>query len=151
MKKYSKEYVQRNWAKIIISNSMLTDRNRHRPFDCMNYIDAKWVEERVNMNPCCHYCTKRLKYGIGVNRSADPDALQMDRMDNSLAHFKSNCVQCCSNCNHRGCMMTYEQKKLLLKKTRMPTCPDTDTSTAKKRAKKCPGIESYFIKSTFVQ
>ena len=103
---------QANWANMIVSKSKLGDNRYHRPIDSDEYIDSKWVEELVGNNPNCHYCDEPLNFGSGVNRKTHPDGLQLDRMDSSLPHLKSNCVQCCQTCNIRCKTMPYKWKVL---------------------------------------
>jgi hypothetical protein len=95
-----------------VSNSKFRDDDADRPIDSDDYIDSKWVEELVHNKPNCHYCGVTLKFGIGINRQTQPDGLQLDRMDSSLEHTKSNCVQCCKTCNQRCGTMPYKWKKL---------------------------------------
>ena len=106
------EYQQANWADRIVRSSKLHDDDADRPIDSDDYIDSKWVEELVGRNPNCHYCDAPLKYGLGINRNTNPDGLQLDRMDSSLEHTKSNCVQCCKTCNHRSGTIAYKWKKI---------------------------------------
>ena len=67
-----------------------------RPIDSADYVDKLWIQNSVRDNPNCHYCEVTLIYGRGVNRKTHPYGLQFDRMDSSLPHIKSNCVQCCN-------------------------------------------------------
>ena len=101
---------QTNWAVRIVIGSINNDKASHRPTDSAEYIDKIWVQELVRNNPNCHYCSVPLAYGRGVNRKTHPRGLQLDRMDSVLPHLKSNCVQCCSNCNRRGKNKPYMQK-----------------------------------------
>ena len=105
-------YKQTSWASRIVSNSKFRDDDADRPIDSDDYIDSKWVEELVHNKPNCHYCGVTLKFGIGINRKTQPDGLQLDRVDSSLEHTKSNCVQCCKTCNQRCGTMPYKWKKM---------------------------------------
>ena len=108
----TQKHRQTCWASEIVHHSRLHDQDAHRPVDSDDYIDSKWVEELVRNNPNCHYCGVPLKFGIGVDRKANPDGLQLDRMDSALEHIKSNCVQCCDTCNSRCQTMPYKWKKM---------------------------------------
>ena len=123
------EYVQINWAERIINSSRQGDNRQHRPIDGADYIDKRWVQELVNANPNCHYCDVTLVYGKGVDRSAHPDGLQLDRMDSVLPHLKSNCVQCCKECNNRCQTIPYTWKLLSgggkFEHLDMSWCPNT--------------------------
>ena len=103
-------YQQINWASRIVANSRFNDQKMHRPTDSDDYIDRSWVQQLVRDNPNCHYCDVTLVYGKGVDRKSHPCGLQMDRMDSSLEHLKSNCVQCCNTCNKRGNNKPYMRK-----------------------------------------
>ena len=108
----TQKYRQTCWASEIVHHSRLHDDAAHRPVDSDDYVDRQWVEELVRNYPNCHYCGVTLKFGIGVDRKANPDGLQLDRMDSPLPHLKSNCVQCCQTCNRRCQTMPYLWKVL---------------------------------------
>ena len=103
-------YRQIQWASQIVHASIKSDKDMHRPIDGDDYVDELWVQQLVHDNPNCHYCNVPLVYGRGVNRKSHPHGLQLDRMDSTLGHLKSNCVQCCKTCNVRGNNKPYKQK-----------------------------------------
>ena len=108
----TRAYKQDIWAKRIIDHSREHDEDANRPTDSIDYIDEKWVEKLIQENSHCHYCDVDLMYGIGVNRQVNPDGLQLDRMDSTLPHIKSNCVPCCRMCNVRCQTLPYKWKVL---------------------------------------
>ena len=111
-KECAQKYKQTHWSSRIVSSSRQHDNDDHRPTDSDDYITIRWVEGLVRNYPNCHYCGVPLKFGLGINRSTNPDGLQLDRMDSSLEHAKSNCVQCCKTCNNRCGTMPYKWKKM---------------------------------------
>ena len=105
-------YNQVHWASKIVCSSRGHDIRAARSVLGVDYIDGTWVTELVRESPNCHYCDVPLRYGRGVDRCTNPDGLQLDRMDNTLPHAKSNCVQCCRTCNNRCQNIPYTWKVL---------------------------------------
>jgi hypothetical protein len=99
-------------AKLMCSASKHSDIKKNRittnPIQFHNVIDVF-----TKLSGCCDYCTVLLKYGDGVNRVTDPDALTIERLDNSFGHEVTNCTLVCSQCNStRGDYISYEVMKL---------------------------------------
>lgn len=111
-KNCEREYDQVKWAAGIVHNSRGNDNKANRPTNSAEYIDENWVKALIRTKPNCHYCDIPLRFGIGIDRSTNPDGLQLDRMDSALPHNKSNCVQCCQMCNQRCKTLPYQWKVL---------------------------------------
>ena len=64
------------------------DKNKNRIFNEKEFIDNKWVSEQLlKQKSLCHKC------GDVINK------ITCDRLDNNLAHIKSNTILSCMMCN----------------------------------------------------
>jgi hypothetical protein len=87
----------------MVYTSKNSDRKMARPFQDIDYIDEKYVLDLLKLQESyCTYCHNRMAYGKGINRKSDLMAVTIQRIDNSIAHIKSNCVLSCALCNQRA-------------------------------------------------
>ena len=87
------------WEQAIIRDSKSADMRNDRTWNEENYITedfVKFLNEQQESK--CIYCKITMKYGKGQFRDVS-NGLTIQRMNNSLAHIKSNCVLCCYKCN----------------------------------------------------
>ena len=76
----------------------LQDKKADREFIDEEFIDAKWITEQFENNKCCRFC--KSYYEIRLNEDSNMVSnLTVDRINNTLAHIKSNCQLCCHHCN----------------------------------------------------
>ena len=62
------------------------------------YVDHKWIENAlVICNYKCHYCCDTLI--VEGFEGHNNKQFTLDRIDNKLPHYKSNCVIACLECN----------------------------------------------------
>jgi hypothetical protein len=95
-----KEYNQSNYCAQMVSSSKQADRKAGRNFDNDDYIDSECCANMlIEQNGDCCYCQCHMVYGPGINRRIHPDALTVERIENPLAHLKTNCLLACMMCN----------------------------------------------------
>ncbi len=91
------------WSRIIVSGSKKADHLRNRSYDIADYITKQSVEETLTkQNGRCIYCHMRMIYGVNVNRQTDEMAVTPQRIDNAIAHIRTNTALCCRLCNARA-------------------------------------------------
>ena len=74
------------------------DKQYNRPFAGGDYITIEWVKTQLDLcHNKCVLCGKDLK--LTNYEAKDPDQFSIDRIDNALAHVKSNCQITCWQCN----------------------------------------------------
>ena len=82
-----------------IQNYKNQDNKAKREFKADDYIDEDFIfQQKKKTNNKCSYCLKDLQIFIDNNNNVISD-LTIDRVDNRLAHIKSNCKICCFMCN----------------------------------------------------
>ena len=98
---YTKNYNRlkermKDWAfrKTIFSRQ--GDTKKARPWNEAEYITAEFLREmrRKQVNSCCYCLTPMQTFNMRAM-----DGLTVQRLDNSLAHIRTNCVLCCYKCN----------------------------------------------------
>ena len=90
---------QKNWAVRMVVTSRSEDKMRNR-YNPVGYIDKNFLEmQLIRQNSRCFYCGSRMEYGVGFSRTSRR-GLTVERLDNSKGHLKTNCVLCCSGCQH---------------------------------------------------
>lgn len=72
------------------------DAERKRVVTTINYIDREWIV--ANIPARCPYCRVAIKTDWVT--PGDATQFSIDRLDNSIAHLKSNCRIICLGCNH---------------------------------------------------
>ena len=90
-----KECYKYKFTKMKIDGYMKQDEKANRNYDKKQYINHYWFLDMINKSFECTHCGEAFcknENGLGWNISAD-------RIDNSLAHLKSNCVLSCIECN----------------------------------------------------
>lgn len=81
-----------------IRNYKRNDNVANRPFSEEEYITPLWVEEHlISCDNRCEICQKELK--ITGYEGCDTEQFTVDRIDDSLAHLKTNCQITCLLCN----------------------------------------------------
>ena len=93
-----------------------TDVERHRLFQVDEFIDREFLKRmRKDQNNLCHYC----KIIMQSEHRREHDGLTVQRLDNNIAHVKTNCVLACYKCNcHRFENMTDKASKKLEERKR---------------------------------
>jgi hypothetical protein len=82
-----------------VQNYMKQDDKVKREFKDDDYIDDNFIfQQQKKTNNKCSYCLKDLEIFID-NDNAVKSNLTIDRIDNRLAHIKTNCKICCLTCN----------------------------------------------------
>lgn len=79
--------------KNMVTASKQTDKKYHR-YDPVNAIDKEFVQGLINQSSKCHYCKIQMQF----NNYNDTLAT-IERLDNTKAHNKDNCVLACRTCN----------------------------------------------------
>jgi len=81
-----------------ILNYKRNDQIANRPYTEEDYITALWVAERlICCGNKCELCQKELK--IAGYEGYDTDQFSVDRINNNLAHLKTNTRITCLHCN----------------------------------------------------
>jgi hypothetical protein len=90
-----------NWViKQKIKNYKMLDAKFNRLFIDEDYVDIIWVNGMLNdLSNKCWWCNKPLELTGFEKYSANQ--FSIDRLDNTKAHTKDNCVIACLECNHR--------------------------------------------------
>ena len=90
----------------MVHHTKTTDTERNR-FNANKHIDKNFIIQQLNkQNNKCIYCLKKIK--LDAPKSTKRLAT-IERKNNSIGHFKSNCVMACYNCNMiRGKRMSFE-------------------------------------------
>ena len=89
-------YSRVHWPKKIIWNSKKSDANKNRPWVESDYVTAEFLLKKYEeQEGACIWCGIEMQMR---NRQLD-DGLTIERIDNSLAHTKDNCVLACFSCN----------------------------------------------------
>ena len=76
------------------------DKIAGRKFKPCDFISAEWINDAYNAlgaNEVCCLCNE--PYETIIVNGKVVSNLTVDRIDNSLAHLKSNCRLCCRKCN----------------------------------------------------
>ena len=82
-----------------VQNYKNQDNKAKRAFKADDYIDEEFIfTQQKKMNNKCSYCLKDLEIFIDNDNTVKSN-LTIDRIDNKLAHIKSNCKICCHHCN----------------------------------------------------
>jgi len=98
-----KKSTQKNWAKKMVKSAKHADQKANRTYDATDgsYIDVDFLKSQLEQQQAlCIYCHEAMIYGIGVDRRS-PSGLTVQRIDNNIAHLKTNCVLACFQCNVR--------------------------------------------------
>ncbi len=82
----------------MVNHSRKADKKSNREYAVDEYVTKAYLESirRQQENMCC-YCGIEMQ---NVNRML-PDGATVQRLDNTLAHVKTNCVLACHQCNVR--------------------------------------------------
>ena len=89
----------RQYFNMKIQNYKNQDNKAKRDFKADDYIDEEFIfQQQKKTNNKCSYCLKDLEIFID-NENSVKSNLTIDRIDNKLAHIKSNCKICCFMCN----------------------------------------------------
>lgn len=69
-----------------------------RAYDEKDFVDVEWIQEQIDINSCsCSHCGNVMDMEIIDGRVESN--ITVDRMDNSIAHIKTNCKLACLLCN----------------------------------------------------
>jgi hypothetical protein len=89
----------RQYFTMKVQNYKKQDEKAKRDFKADDYIDENFIfHQQKKSNNKCSYCLKDLEIFIDNNNNVKSD-LTIDRIDNGLAHIKSNCKLACFLCN----------------------------------------------------
>ena len=104
-----------NWYNRIVRDSRYNDKKANRQIDpAVAYVTTPDLLNLQNeQQNQCYYCWE----GMGwMERSRNPCGLTLERLNNNLPHYKTNCVLACKRCNsrryskNRGLLMRYFKK-----------------------------------------
>lgn len=99
-----KKSQKKHWARMVVDNSRKHDKDAKREYNEVDYITVEFVKAlQISRHSRCEWCNCPVQT---ENRRLD-DGLTLNRVDNRLAHIKSNCRLCCYECNY---MMVEEGK-----------------------------------------
>ena len=89
----------RQYYKFKVENYKLQDDMKNRIYTDENFIDTKWIETRIATKGFkCEMCYKDFEIFIDGDNNVNSN-MTVDRLDNSLAHIKTNCQLACLICN----------------------------------------------------
>ena len=80
-----------------IKQYKLQDMKAEREIDNKQYIDVKWLFDRLNTR--CNKCSS--DFDIEINNGVINSNMTAQRINNDYAHHKENCISYCLNCNRR--------------------------------------------------
>ena len=91
----------RKAANDMVRDAKKADRKHNRLYDPRSYITADRIIWLMTvLAGCCYfYCGCDMVFGRNVNRSKNPDAVTLERIDSDLAHTADNCILACLSCN----------------------------------------------------
>lgn len=84
-----------------VENYKKQDQNAGRAFEKDKFIDADWIKEAYSKLPvkACSCCRTPYETVIEQGTGTVTSNLTVDRIDNDLAHLKTNCQLLCKTCN----------------------------------------------------
>ena len=98
---HDKAYRTKKWAQYKVNHSKRKDAkyaSKLQPYKEEEYITAQYVRNlRINQHNLCHYCSIPLQ--TEDMSSSTEDGLWIERLNDEVAHIKTNCVLSCSKCN----------------------------------------------------
>ena len=100
MNRFDYDLIRRNkrWQHRIVSHSKSSDRNSEREWEDDTYITPDFLTFlRQFQNNLCFYC----KYPLITYNRKKHNGLTVERIDNNIAHTKTNSKICCHACNCR--------------------------------------------------
>lgn len=103
--------VSDRWHFRIARDSRYNDNQKGRTIDpTIEYITPKYLQSlQKKQQNLCHYCQTPMNW---LRRRDRKNGLTVERSDNNLAHYRSNCKSlCCKSCNSRR--LSYENGLLL--------------------------------------
>ena len=101
-----------NWYNRIVRDSRYNDRCRKRVIDpTIPFIDSKALfQMQHRQQNKCYYCQVEMEW---LERRSNKKGLTVERLDNSLPHYTSNCLGLvCKSCNSKR----YSREKGILKR-----------------------------------
>jgi hypothetical protein len=78
-----------------IQNYKKQDKAAGRDINSGEYVSADWFMDKFHNK--CHHCKNNFNFDF--NRGMVSTDITADRINNELAHYKSNCVISCNVCN----------------------------------------------------
>jgi len=103
-----RSYESREWVKIIVKGSKISDRRAERPIVLSEYITEESVTAQLEkQNGFCCYCHDPMLYGEGVSRKQER-GLTIQRINNELPHTRVNTVLVCFGCNSMAVSVPHE-------------------------------------------
>lgn len=92
----------KNWKKLIVNASRRSDKVHQRSYNDDDFISREFLQDTLDeQDGKCYYCGSQMLYGLGVSRRHHL-GLTVQRINNTIAHVKSNCVLVCFMCNMRS-------------------------------------------------
>ena len=97
-KKCLKEYDTKFWGKRAVRASRWADRQAEREIREADFITPEFLKKLQTFQANrCAYCTIELQ----CRERCQHDGLSVQRLDNSEAHHKRNCILACRSCNSK--------------------------------------------------
>ena len=86
----------KNWNTVMVGHSKQADTEKGRTWNEEEYVTAGFLLEKFQeQETACYWCGVEMQI---QDRQAD-DGLTIERLDNSIAHTRANCVLACFECN----------------------------------------------------
>jgi len=90
-----------------LKNSKHEDKLRDRFLTNINFIDYDYCNSLILKYPNCIYCDVEMQYKIRQHNLAT-----IERLNNTIGHYKGNCKLCCWLCNCGNVGKNYNNKKI---------------------------------------
>lgn len=78
-----------------IDSHKLSDKNANRKYNEKEYITTDWIFENLKGTPACYHCNIHLSLDLKNSKNL----FSIDRINDSIAHTKNNCIMSCVRCN----------------------------------------------------
>ena len=87
------------WFHRIVRDSKTNDLKKRTIDPDIPYIDAEFLKNlQTTQKNRCYYCQTFLNW---IERRSCKQGLTVERMDNSLPHYKTNCTLACKSCHSK--------------------------------------------------
>jgi len=93
-----KENRYKQYFKFKIDNYKIQDRKKSRTYTDEDYIDHEFFTNHMKSSMLCKVCSKAFELYLDNDNNVQSN-ITVDRIDNSLAHIKTNCFLSCIHCN----------------------------------------------------
>ena len=89
----------KQYFKFKCDNYKQQDHKVNRTWDEKEYVDEAWIFSQIEKHGTyCKFCKVNMMLYVGENSIVQSN-ITVDRINNKLAHIKTNCQLCCHQCN----------------------------------------------------